>query len=78
MLAQHAKLFLTMCNWQSVNKQLPLGQRDEYSRYQKVTTRYKNIKLSSWEKSLLEIKHNQRKSCQLHLTENVLQDILPP
>ena len=67
-----------MCNWQSVNKQLPLGQRGEYSGYQKMSTRYKNIKLFSWEKRLPEIKHNQRKGCQLNLTENVLQDILPP
>ena len=38
----------------------------------------KNIKLFSWEKGLLEIRPNRRKGCQLHLTENVLQDNPPP
>ena len=37
----------------------------------------KNLKLFSWEESLLEIRPNQRKGCQIHLTENVLQDIFP-
>ena len=39
-------------------------------------TKHKNIKLFSWEEGLLEIRLNQPKGCQLHLTENVLQDIL--
>ena len=38
----------------------------------------KNIKLFSWEEGLLEIRPNRRKGWQLHLTENVLQDILSP
>ena len=37
----------------------------------------KNIKLYSGEKGLLEIRPNQCKGWQHHLTENVLQDVLP-
>ena len=37
----------------------------------------KNIKLFSWEEGLLDLRPNQHKVCQLHSTENVLQDILP-
>ena len=38
----------------------------------------KSIKLFSQEEGLLEIRPNRRKGWQLHLTENVLQDIFPP
>ena len=39
----------------------------------------KNIKLfKKKKKRLLEITLSQHKGCQLHLTENALQDILPP
>ena len=31
-----------------------------------------------WEKGLLKARPNRRNGCKLHLTENVLQDILAP
>ena len=43
-----------------------------------MSTRHKNIKLFSWGENLLEIKPDRRKGCQFHLSENILQDILPP
>ena len=36
------------------------------------------MKLFSREEGLLEIRPSRRKGCQLRLTEDVLQDIVPP
>ena len=66
-----------LCNWQFANKQLPLGQRDVQDN-RKCLQDIKNIKLFSWEEGLLEIRPNQCKGWQLYLTENILQDFLPP
>ena len=42
-----------------------------------MATRHKNIKFFSEEECLLEIRDNRHKGCQLHLTEYVLQNVLP-
>ena len=64
-----------LCNWQFANKQLQeVNVRDN----RKCSQDMKNIKLFSWEEDLLEIRPNWRNGWQLHLTENVLQDVLPP
>ena len=66
-------------NWQFPNKQISSGQRVECSRWQKMSTKYKKHQIIFGKKKrLLEITLSQHKGCQLHLTENALQDILPP
>ena len=43
-----------------------------------MSTKYKKQIIFGKKKRLLEITLSRHKGCQLHLTENALQDILPP
>ena len=45
---------------------------------QKMSTKHKKHQIIFVKKGLLEIRLNRHKACQLHLTGNVLQDILSP
>ena len=45
--------------------------------YRKHLQNIKKAKLFLWEEGSLGVRPNRRKGFQLHLTENVLEDILP-
>ena len=76
--SQRWVILKNVVNWQSTNKQLPLGQKGKCLRWQKTAAKHKkNAKLFLWEEGSLGVRPNRRKGFQLHLTENVLEDILP-
>ena len=43
-----------------------------------MSTKHKKHQIIFVKKGLREIRLNRQNGCQLHLTENFLQDILPP